>query len=99
MSNEAKTRTFTFEYNATEGVLIAAALREQALAERKTAQAYRTNAEIDGTTLVDFYTEQARLADNRATLLEVAADRVHKPVREAITKAVANAIPGELEPK
>jgi hypothetical protein len=85
-----KTRTFTFEYNATEGVLIAAALREKALDERKVAQAYRTNAEIEGTTLVEFYTEQARLADNRAKLLEDAADRVHKPVKAALahTKGV-----------
>lgn len=95
---ERKTRTFTFEYNATEGVLIAAALREKALDERKAAQAYRTNAEIEGTTLVEFYTEQARLADNRAKLFEDAADQVHKPVREAISTAVANAIPDEPEP-
>jgi hypothetical protein len=95
---ERKARTFTFEYNATEGVLIAAALREKALVERKAAQAYRTNAEIEGTTLVDFYTEQARLADNRAKLFEDAAERVHEPVRTAISTAVANAIPDEPEP-
>jgi hypothetical protein len=95
---ERKTRTFTFEYNASEGVLIAAALREKALAERKSAKAWRTNAEIEGTTLVEFYTEQVRLADNRAKLLEDAADRVHKPVREVISAAVEKALPDEPEP-
>lgn len=94
-----KARTFTFEYNASEGVLIAAALREKAVIERNNAKAYRTNAEIDGTTLVEFYLNQAKLADNRAKLLEDAAERMHKPVREAITKAVTNAIPDEPEPK
>jgi len=93
-----KTRTFTFEYNASEGVLIAATLREKALDERKAAQAYRTNAEIDGTTLVEFYTKQARLADNRAKLYEEAADRMQQPVREAVLAAVEKAIPSEPEP-
>jgi hypothetical protein len=94
-----KAKSFTFEYDASEGVLIAAALRDKALVERELAKSYRTNAEYPGSTLVKFYNEQARIADNRAKLLEDAADRLHKPVREAISKAVANAIPDEPEPK
>lgn len=93
MQTKRKARTFDFEYNASEGVIIAATLREKATTERHNAKAYRTNAEIEGTTLVEFYLNQAKLADNRAKLLEDAAERMHKPVREAISKAVTNAIP------
>ena len=99
MRTERKTRTFTFEYNASEGVLIAATLREKAIEERKAAQGYRTNAEIDGTTLVEFYTKQARLADNRAKLYEDAANRMQQPVREAVSAAIEKALPAEPEPK
>jgi hypothetical protein len=83
MSTELK--TFTFEYDITAGVLIAAALREKAKTHRDNAKAYRTNADLE-TQLRGFYTEQARLADNNAKLLEDAADQIHAPVKAALAE-------------
>jgi len=71
-----KPKPFTFEYDATEGVLIAAALREKAKAERELAKELRISHDGIG----------APQADNRAGLLSLAADRIHKPVHVALMR-------------
>jgi hypothetical protein len=72
----AKPKPFSVEYDAVEGVLIAAALREKAKAERELAKELRVSYDGVG----------AEQADNRAGLLSLAADRIHKPVHEALVK-------------
>lgn len=83
----APAKPFTFQYDAVSGVLIAAALREKAKTHRDAAKGYRTNAGL-GTQLQDFYLEQAQIADNNAQLLEEAADEIHGPVHEELTRNV-----------
>lgn len=82
------TQNFTYEYDATQGVLIAAALREKAQMERQEAHKYRNAAgPFAGT-----YAEQARVTDNRAQLLEDAADTIQGPVRAALAADMGKAI-------
>ena len=70
------TKPFTFEYDATEGVLIAAALREKADAEIDEARQRDQSPVMKG-----YGAEQAR---NRAQLFRNAADAIHAPVQEAL---------------
>lgn len=88
---EPKPAPFTFEYDATAGILIAAALREKAKTHRDAAKGYRTNAGL-GTQLQDFYIELARIQDNNAQLLEDAADAIHGPVKTALAEDMGRAI-------
>lgn len=81
----APAKPFTFQYDATAGVLTAAALREKAKTHRDAAKGYRTNAEL-GTQLRGFYLDQARIADNNAQILEEAADEIHGPVHEELVR-------------
>lgn len=74
------TKPFTFEYDATEGILIAAALRQQAKAHSREAVEYR---KATGS-MASFYAAQATRADNRAKLLEDAANKIHAPAKEAL---------------
>lgn len=90
MSNE-----FTFTYDATAGILIAAALREKAEAETRSAGGNDINARVslameDG--LHAFYAEQSRVARNNAELLTQAADDIVTPVREALAEDMGNAL-------
>ncbi len=82
-----KPEPFTFEYDALTGTLAAAALLEKAEAEHRAAKAHRLNASLDDK-MTGYYAEQARLAENRAKLLEDAADAIRTPVRAALTKDV-----------
>lgn len=70
------TKQFTFAYDATEGVLIAAALREKADAEIDEAQKRDQSPIMKG-----YGAEQAR---NRAQMFRNAADAIHAPVKEAL---------------
>ncbi len=73
-------KPFTFEHDATEGVLIAAALRQQAKENRREADEYR---KATGS-MASFYKVQSIKADNRAKLLEDAANKIHVSVKEAL---------------
>jgi hypothetical protein len=73
-------KEFTFTYDATEGILTAAALRQQAKEHRREASEYR---KATGS-MASFYAVQAIRADNRAQLLEDAADAIHAPVKKAL---------------
>lgn len=85
---EPKPAPFTFEYDATAGILIAAALRGKAKDERRTATEYRkARGQLSA-----FYAEQARDADHRAQLLEDAADAIHGPVKTALAEDMGRAI-------
>lgn len=66
----------TFEYSATQGVIIAAALRQQAADEELQANIHEQN----GTG----YEDQARTARNRAKMLVEAADEMHSTVQNAL---------------
>lgn len=66
----------TFEYNATQGVIIAAALRKQAAEEELQANIHEQN----GTG----YEDQARTARNRAKMLMEAADEMYSTVQNAL---------------
>lgn len=79
MSNE-----FTFTYDATTGILIAAALREKAEAERGEANMNYQN----GTG----YEELVRTGLNRAKLFEDAAEAIHAPVRAALAADMGEAL-------
>lgn len=74
--DSVKAEPFTFSYDATEGVLIAGALRDKADAERELSKELRVSHGGVG----------AAQADNRAGLLRLAADRIHKPVHEALVR-------------
>lgn len=84
MSNE-----FTFTYDATTGVLIAAALREKAEAERveaeRIARVLAAEGSAFGLTLID-------QAEARAKLFEDAAEAVHAPVRAALAADMGEAL-------
>jgi hypothetical protein len=80
--DDVKTEPFTFSYDATEGVLIAAALEEKAKAERELSKELR----------VSYGGVGAAQADNRAGLLSLAADRIHKPVHAALVKGFDKAL-------
>lgn len=73
-------KPFTFEYDATEGVLIAAALRQQAKEHSREAVEYR---KATGS-MASFYAAQAIRADNRAKMLEDASAKIHVSVKEAL---------------
>lgn len=79
---------FTFEHDATEGVLIAAALRQQAKEHSREAVEYRKSTG----SMESFYKVQAIRADNRAKLLESAADKIHAPVKEALAADMDTAL-------
>jgi hypothetical protein len=90
MSNE-----FTFTYDATTGVLIAAALRSQADDESKAAKANAINAQISADTgdgMETYYIAQAQLARNRAALLRSAADDIAIPVQTALAADMGEAL-------
>jgi len=74
--DKVKPEPFTFSYDATEGVLIAGALEEKAKAERELSKELRVSHGGVG----------AAQADNRAALLALAADRIHKPVHKALVR-------------
>lgn len=70
-------KDFTFTYDATAGILIAAALREKAETETRAAEGNDINARVslameDG--LHALYVEKSRIARNNAALLTQAAD-------------------------
>lgn len=72
---------FTFTYDATTGVLIAAALRKAAnLDELEASRLERMNQPGS---------DQAR---NRAKLFEDAAEAIHNPVRAAVAEDMAKAL-------
>lgn len=78
-TNDAKSKPakrHTFEYSATQGVIIAAALRQQAAEEELQANIHEQN----GTG----YEDQARTARNRAKMLVEAADEMHSTVQNAL---------------
>lgn len=85
---EPKPEPFTFEYDATAGILIAAALREKAEVHRREAREYRKS----NGPMRTFYVEKARIEDNNAQLLEDAADKIHKPVKAALAEDMGRAI-------
>lgn len=88
----APAKPFSFQYDAITGVFVVEALEEKAKAERKAAKAYRMNAEAEAGLKV-LYEEQARLADNRAQLLEDAAKEIHATYHQGLVEDFANAIP------
>jgi hypothetical protein len=79
---------FTFEYDATQGVRIAAALRDQAKAERIAAKQYRDGAHPNAP-MRELYMAESKAAENRAQLLEDAADKIHAPVTAAIAEEMS----------
>lgn len=87
MSNE-----FTFTYNATEGVLIAAALREKADAEIAYAERKEVYPSVKTGGETSPNGELARTARNRAKLYSDAADRIHAPVRKALAVDMSAAL-------
>jgi hypothetical protein len=86
-----KPEPFTFEYDALTGISVAAALLEKAEAEHRDAKAHRLNASLDDK-MTGYYAEQARLAENRAKLLEDAADAIRTPVRVALAEDMGRAL-------
>jgi hypothetical protein len=78
------TQPFTFEYNAMQGVLIAATLREKAQSEL-----YEADRLTDDPVMRGLGAEQAR---NRARLFQEAAESIHDPVREALAADMAEAL-------
>lgn len=90
MSNE-----FTFKYDATTGVLIAAALRSQADDESKNAQAHVIDAQASADTgdgMETYCIAQAQLARNRAALLRSAADDIAIPVQSVLAADMGEAL-------
>lgn len=81
-------KPFTFEYDAAEGVLIAAALRQQAKEHTREAGEYRRATG----SMASFYAVQAIRADNRAKLLEDAANKIHAPVKESLATGMDAAL-------
>jgi hypothetical protein len=79
---------FTFTYDATAGILIAAALREKAETHRMEAREYR---KATGS-MSAFYAVQATRAHNNAKLLEDAADAIHAPVKAALAADMDTAL-------
>jgi hypothetical protein len=78
------TQTFTFEYSALQGVLIAAALREKAQTEL-----YEADRLADDPVMRGIGADQAR---NRARLFQLAAESIHGPVREALASDMGSAL-------
>lgn len=76
--------TFNFEYDATTGVLIAAALREKADSEIREAHRLEDDHVMRG-----IGADQAR---NRARLLRKAAQEIHAPVQAAIAADMGEAL-------
>ena len=87
MSND-----FTFTYDATAGILIAAALREKADAEIVYAEEKEVYpfVKVGGETSLNG--ELARNARKRAKLLRSAADAIHAPVKAALAAGMDNAL-------
>lgn len=89
----AKAQPFTYHYDATTGILIADAMREKAKYHRTIAAEYR---KAKGQ-LMDFYAEQARIADNNAELLEREADKIHAPVKGRLSEEMGRALDRAME--
>lgn len=85
-------KPFTFTYDATQGVLIAAALRERSEAELHRAQGLQFNADTEGQLMKQHYTEEAQSARNRAKLFSDAADAIHAPVKAALAADMDEAL-------
>jgi len=85
MTND-KAKPFSFEYDATTGIYIVAALREKAKAERQEARAHVTNAGITVGAESDFHALKMTQATNRAKLLEDAAAEIKKTVHEELVR-------------
>lgn len=77
---QAPAKPFSFEYNATTGILMVEALREKARKERQEARAHCTNAGITLGAESDLHALKMVQADNRAKLLEDAAADIKKTV-------------------
>lgn len=73
---------FTFEYDATTGVLIAAALRETAKRERDQVEYLQKY----------FAGQGVEQAENLAKLFEDAAEAIHAPVRAALAADMGEAL-------
>lgn len=78
---------FNFQYDATAGILIAAALREKAEAEIQAAEDNdRLAALQENRGLQPLYEEQALTARNRALILNNAAQEIQKTVHEELVR-------------
>lgn len=74
------TKPFNFEYDATTGIYIVAALREKAGAERAEAATYEKVALSPHARVPELDLMMSTQAMNRAKLLETAADEIHQTV-------------------
>lgn len=86
-NDKPKAKPFNFEYDATTGIYIVAALREKAKAELLEASQME-DANFSGDPLAEtgFYDMKAMHAHNRAKLLMDAADEIHKTVHEELVR-------------
>lgn len=87
-------KPFTFKYGPITGVYVAAALREKAQAERAEAEEKEALA-FAGDPLSEMYDLQALHANNRAKLLEDAAEEIHATVHNQLVADFTKAIPEE----